>query len=150
MNKLIELSVRLLSSSSLFEMAYELKQARQVVISASPSIIEHLALITHLPDHLANNHWRVEVDAWCERINDIRLKTNKKRGMPQDELHQWLVDGPLGDWNDYQLLIKRLNKTKKLGLVPSTSGYDTLMRVLGNIVHDLSKQTYQGVRQYIA
>jgi len=89
--KIRELLLDKLSNSTLFEMAYERRKAKDTVTDLSPQIFDHLLklFVFESPDTV--NHWTQEINSFLNKINRIYLKPNKTKP-DAVTLYTWIVD----------------------------------------------------------
>lgn len=80
----------LIINTTLFEMAYEHKEAKKIVTSRSPQIFKHLLKLFIFESPENTKHWRKEITNWFREINDIYLKSKTSRPTKQD-LYHWMI-----------------------------------------------------------
>jgi hypothetical protein len=79
MNKLEKLISKIATKSILLEMAFQRKEVISEILSLSHKINEHLLYLILYPNHLAINHWKMEITGWLNGIGKMSLKPNNKR-----------------------------------------------------------------------
>lgn len=68
----------------LLEMSYNKSKAEAIITGLEDGLNAHLLKLVAFPfsDEL-KNHFRIEVDAWLDKIQRIRLRPNNKPGKPE-------------------------------------------------------------------
>jgi hypothetical protein len=79
-----------LNETSLFEMAFARRDAKEKITNLSPQIFNHLLKLFVLELPQTNNHWIKEIDGCCNQINDVLLKPNNRHPSKQD-LYHWMI-----------------------------------------------------------
>ncbi|MCH5167831.1 MAG: hypothetical protein J1F35_08130 [Erysipelotrichales bacterium] len=89
MKTLKEFILDSLISTKLFEQAYNREQIIRTVINLANQIVENWALILYVrqydKENLNLNHWKSELEAHCEKIDNMNIKGNsdKKKAFKQ-------------------------------------------------------------------
>ena len=103
----------LLKGSLITAMSFPKKEALSTLKGLHGRVIEHLLLVTVLPQDRDAKHWKTELRGWQKELRRYN-KGKLKRGDNYSEkiLMQWLWDYPFGEVSDRTFELKELQKEK--------------------------------------
>lgn len=108
--KIKELLADQLARTSLFEMAYERKNAMMKVDAIEKPLNEHLIKYFYFEDH-AKNHWLSEILSFISVIDDIYLKPKSSK-LSAKIYYQYLFEHYYGHGDN--VLVKKIQKLVKI------------------------------------
>lgn len=75
------------------EMAFTIKDAERIVTNAGFDIVEHLIKVSmYGTDFDHAGHLLREINTWCQRIANIKLKTPKRTRLTAYEIRKWMFE----------------------------------------------------------
>lgn len=99
---LYEVAIKILTSSHLFEMAYERKSALSDIRAHAAQLARKMVMVHHTQDSRDLPHWKTTLNAHIREIHKLTFLKGKKR-MSESDIHENVFDGPFGEYNDYVL-----------------------------------------------
>jgi hypothetical protein len=143
-----------LNSTRLFEMAYERKQAKDLVTSLSPQIFDHLLKLFVLESPNTTQHWIREINAWLFKINKIYLKPNKLKPQKND-LYNWLVFDSAPYYSeqyiDTEIKIMKRNDYKNIPIrdYDSSDVLNKILSIINQVSIAISNNTFESIEDFI-
>ena len=137
------------SRTAIFELASEMKSAKDDVKNVRNILLEHLIKIIIFPKSTSLQHWKDEVFDYLRIINKIKLKP-KNRRLSSELLIDLIIGEPLGsgpknkpDTSTTEEWIKEMRKLYKgENAINITS--DEVTNLLNNFIVDFCKKTSKG------
>jgi hypothetical protein len=136
----------------LFEMAFNRKQAIDVVQSRSYEIDLHLLKILMYERVRDYDHWCTEINSWLLRIQRTRLKHNKK-SLDFSTLYKTIWEGYLETPNEVRDLMSDIDE--KYSTSYKLINYDyfeihkKIQDILYNVCNDISIEKFKDIRNYL-
>jgi len=139
-------------NTTLFEMAHERKLALDTVRAVTNQIIFHLIYLYLYPESSAKNHWKTELNAFLNKIDNLWLKPNGRKKLSGKDYYDKLFSEPLE--GDIIQLKSRVNKIiQKEGKPNSEVNLYLLKESLEKIIHtisyDLSNDDFISIENYL-
>ena len=152
--KILEIMGEFLSTTKIFEIAFERKQAKNAVTSLSPLIFEHLLKLFVFKDTSSINHWCNELDNCFDNIDKIYDKPSNKK-LSKYDIYNWLVlDAAPHYTTEYvDKWIIKLSKTKYQGI--QVNDYDSdwvlnkILAIIDKVSDDISNDNFITIKDYI-
>ena len=146
--------IDLISYTTLCEMAFDRKTAKDKVTDLSSQIFEHLLklFVFNSPENSA--HWITEINGWLWKIDDIKLKTTKQKPSPHD-LHNWLIldSAPHYDakWvtDTVGKLKRRQYKDISVREFDPTFVIDKMIQIMARVCIDISNNSFDDIKDYL-
>lgn len=152
--RLRELLLNGIMNTRLFEMAFDRQTAKNKVTSLSPLIFDHLLKLWVLNSPQTANHWYSEIDSWLNQIDNIYLKSSKKKPSKQD-LYNWLIFDSAPHYSEeYMNHVITKWKRKEYATVPLRD-FDTdvvlnqILSVIDKICMDISNNNFTTIDDYL-
>lgn len=147
---LYEVAIKILSSSHLFEMAHQRKDAIAKMQVIASRLAEKMVMVHHAQDSRDLPHWKTTLNAHLIELHKLTFLAGKKR-LPQSDITSHVFDAPFGDYNDYMLHHNGAGmKKNKTQFSPATpEDYDVIKRKYSRLLPVLAKsplpQTYDSL-----
>ncbi len=97
---LYEFAVKILTSTSLFEMAYERKVALEAIYSHATQLVKIMVMVHHAVDSRDLPHWKTTINSHIREIHELTYLKGKKR-LSDSDLREQVFEGPMGEYTDY-------------------------------------------------
>lgn len=97
---LYEVAIKILSSSHLFEMAYDRRDAINKIGAHASELAKKLVLVHHAVNARDLPHWKTSVNAHIREVHDLTFLRDKKR-LKMDDIHNNVFESPMGEYDDY-------------------------------------------------
>ena len=144
--------INLLNETTLFEMAFERKKAKNTVTSLSFNIIEHLTKIYIFENAVDKNHWMNELNNWLLEIDRIYLKP-KNTKLSKQEIYNWiLIDAaPHYSVEFLEKTSKRLSKQYpyKMHSIDYEWLLQKLFTIIDKVATDISNDMFENIGDYL-
>ncbi len=88
--KINELLLDKIASTKLFEMARSRKDAKDLITSLSPQIINHIIKLFLFDSAENKRYWIKEIDSWLNQVDDVYLKPSNKKPDNQT-IYNWFI-----------------------------------------------------------
>ncbi len=108
---LYEVVVKILTSTSLFEMAYERKVALEAIYSHATQLVKIMVMVHHAVDSRDLPHWKTTINSHIREIHELTYLKGKKR-MSASDIREHVLEGPFGEYNDYRLTHHDVSESK--------------------------------------
>jgi hypothetical protein len=152
--KIKDVIVDSLSSTRLFEMAFDRQTAKNKVVDLSPQIFDHLLKIWVLDSPQSSQHWRNEIDNWLGQIDKIYLKSSKKKPSSED-LYNWLIFDSAPYYSE-EYISKTIGKWVRgnyKGINIRDHNADVVLNQILSVIQlvctDISKDNYVTIDEYL-
>jgi hypothetical protein len=139
---------------SLFEMAYEQRDAKKLVTEASPRIFEHLAKIYCLNVPASTTrYWIKEINnKWLTKINEIRLKP-KNKIVSYSLLSKWMLEDSAPHYDIVHLrnVIKtlRYDDYKVKDSINEEAVLSAILSIMNSLCEDITDGKFEHLSDYI-
>ena len=147
--KIKEILVRSLMNTKLFEMAYERKQAINILVGIQDHIAEHLVKLFMYSGDRNVSHWKSEVDGALRRINRMRLKSSNDY-LDKSTLFDYLFTQPVGTIDDVQVYMNDISRSKdyrglRIDQPDAREIHKQILFLMDDVTDELSTGTFRSI-----
>lgn len=130
------------------EMAFTIKDAERIVTNAGFDIVEHLIKLAMYGlefDHAG--HLSREINTWCQRIANIKLKTPRRSRLTTNEIRRWMY----GEWLTEQGYLNSLEANKDAykggaaNIEKMCGRYSEFLQMLNRICDELASGSFDRI-----
>jgi hypothetical protein len=152
--RIYEILIDKLIETSLFEMAFDRKTAKNKITDLSPLIFEHLLKLFVFNYPQGRDHWITELNGWFKSINKIYLKSTNKKPSGTD-IYTWLIfeSAPHYDVNyledQVQIMIYEDYKNIPIHNYDPSWTLNKILSIIQNVSSDISKNKFRSIRDYL-
>jgi hypothetical protein len=149
--RLFDLFLDTVADTTLFEMAFKRKKAKDSVASVSYQLALHILKIIVFEASEERSHWIKEADVWLRQVQNTKLK-NTKAPLPYLDLMEILHEGYLETVLEVQDLMNYLHQeypTHQIIEPDAKVVHKQLLDLYSHLCFDLANKRFTKIEDYL-